>query len=97
MKNGKLYFRDEDSERCYTEDYFQREMIDEGLTEMEVFKAIPSTEKNYIFCCEMETCGEKSECNKSCDFYEQNGKSRICQHRGKLMDFGDTVILKLKL
>lgn len=93
----QYYFENEDEEHCYTESYFQQKMKDDGVTEISVFVAIKSKDKEYIYCKEFQSCGESSECGKECDRYKpKNGKSRCCTHRGSIYEFGDEVILKLK-
>ena len=66
MKTNKLYFENEDANICYPLQYHLERAKEEGLKEIELFEAIPSTEKDYIWCSELETVGNKSECNKNC-------------------------------
>lgn len=97
MKAEKYYFQDEDSEHCYTKDYFIREMEETGLKEMKVLEAVKGgVDKDFIWCKETDTCGEKSECGRMCDDYKpRNGKNGICIHRGILYSYsyGKEVIL----
>ena len=94
---SKYYFENEDEEHCYKESYFQQKMKDDELSEMIVFEAIKSKDKEYIYCKEYLTCGESSECGKQCDGYKpRNGKSGCCVHRGTMYEFGEEITLKLK-
>jgi hypothetical protein len=97
MKN-QLYFENEDDERCYTEDHFQQLMKDEGLTEIEVFKAVPEYKTEYFFCQVEKEIGEVGEgCGKVCGDYEpRNGKNGRCRHSHHLYTWGDKITLKLK-
>ena len=91
MKKEKLYFENEDSEMCYPLGYHIEKAKEEGLKEIELFEAIPdTTNKDTIWCSELETTGEKSECNKTCPYYTAPEKGRICKRRGKLMEWGES-------
>lgn len=91
MKKQKMYFGNEDSEKCYPLSYHIENAKEEGLKEIELSEAIPyAMNKDIIWCMEMETTGEKSECNKSCPYYK-SVKGRICDLRGKLMEWGEKV------
>ena len=46
---SKYYFENEDEEHCYKESYFQQKMKDDELSEMIVFEAIKSKDKEYIY------------------------------------------------
>ena len=96
MKTEKLYFENKDANICYSLQYHLERAKEEGLKEIELFEAIPSSEKEYIWCSELETVGDKSECNKDCPYYKVSGKSKICDFRGKLMDWGKQVKFKVK-
>lgn len=90
MKKEKLYFENEDSEVCYPLRFHIENAKEEGLKEIELFEAIPdTTNKDFIWCSELETTGEKSECNKTCPYYSAPEKGRICKKRGKLMEWGE--------
>lgn len=93
----KLYFLNEDAENCYTEAYFQKMMVEEGLDEISVFTAVKSPEKEYIYCRAVDACGESGECGKSCSDYEpRNGKNGCCRHRSAIYEWGEEVTLKRK-
>ncbi len=95
MKTEKLYFENEDANICYPLQYHLERAKEEGLKEIELFEAIPYTEKEYIWCSELETVGDKSKCNKDCPYYKVSGKSKICDFRGKLMNFGKQLKFKV--
>ena len=95
MKTQKLYFENEDANICYPLQTHLERAKEEGLKEIELFEAIPSKEKDYIWCSELETVGDKSECNKDCPYYKVSVKSKICDFRGKLKDFGELVKFKV--
>jgi tagatose-1,6-bisphosphate aldolase non-catalytic subunit AgaZ/GatZ len=98
MSKKKYFFENEDSENCYTGAYFQHKMKEEEITELTVLEAIKSKEKQYIYCTEVDTCGEASECGKQCEAYEpRNGKNGCCKHRRAIYEHGKEVTLKLKL
>ena len=95
MKTEKLYFENEDANICYPLQHHLERAKEEELKEIELFEAIPSKEKDYIWCLELETVGDKSECNKDCHYYKVSGQSKICDFRGKLKDFGELVKFKV--
>jgi len=81
----KLYFEAEDSEICYTEDYFLNEI--EPGEEIEVYEAIkykPEDRIPGVFWCQVhEFCGDNTadSCGKQCKEYEpRNGVSGCCRH-----------------
>ena len=95
-KTQKLYFENEDANICYPLQYHLERAKEEELKEIELFEAIASTEKDYIWCSELETVGDKSECNNYCPYYKVSGESKICDFRGNLMYFGKQVKFKVK-
>ena len=99
MKRQKSYFENEDSEICYPLSYHIANAKEEGLEEIELIEAIPDKVfcNEYTWCSLVEAVGDKSECNKlNCADYEKPEKGRICQHRGKLMGFGNSVKFDVK-
>jgi len=97
MNKKKLYFENEDAENCYSEEYFQDKMKEEGLEELTVLEANKSKEKEYIYCTAIDSCGESSNCGKECEDYEpRNGKNGCCRHRRTIYEYGEEVTLKLK-
>lgn len=96
----KLYFENEDANTAHSENYFQEQMKEEGITEMTVIEAIPIpySKADYVWCNEVEECYEKSECGKRCATYKpNNGKNGKCEFRGQYCEFGEEVILKLEV
>ena len=96
----KFYFHHNDSELCYTEEYFQDIMHDEGLKEIEVFDAIPEKIPGVFWCKHECFCGDDTAdtCGKQCKFYDpRNGVSGCCRHHTSwLRTHGNKIILKRK-
>ena len=91
MKKVKFYFENEDENMCYPLNYHIENAKSNGLKEIELFEAIPDTlNKDMVWCTELEAVLEKTECNKSCPYYKAS-KGRICDLRGKLMEWGEKV------
>jgi len=95
----QFYFKNEDAEICYTKDYFIDDMKFEGITELEVMKAIPD-KVGGIFWCKVECfCGDDSQdtCGRQCQHYSpRNGISGCCRHyTTRLYTHGEKVILKI--
>lgn len=95
----QFYFEDEDSEICYTKDYFIRKMKEEGVTEKEVIKAYPDKLSGMFWCKKHDFCGDGTEdyCGKQCkDYAPRNGKSGCCKnHTSKLYIHGEKINLTL--
>lgn len=92
MKKEKLYFENEDANFCYPLIYHIENAQADDLKEIELFEAIPdTTNKDIVWCTELENTSEKSECNKTCPYYKAPIKGRICELRGKLMEWGEKV------
>ena len=99
MKKLKYYFENEDSDHCYTEEYFQDKMKEDELIEISVMEAVPVkiSISEYIYCKEYGEVGERSVCGKECRYYTpRNRKNGMCKHRGRLFDHGEEIILKVK-
>jgi hypothetical protein len=82
--SSRFFFRDDDC-GCYKLDAHINYMVENGLTEMDLFLAKRETNTPYFFCKHFGEVGEKSEgtCGKLCEGYEsRNGKSGVCQHYG---------------
>ena len=80
----RFFFRDDD-ETCYTLQSQIDYMIDNGITEMDLWLAERETNAPCFFCKHFGECGYKSEggCGKRCDGYKpRNGKSGVCKHYG---------------
>jgi hypothetical protein len=76
-------------------------MKDEGLSEIEVYKAEPEKQSHIFWCEENSFCGcDTSEtCGKlNCDQYHpRNGKNGRCKfHSATLYAHGEKIILKIK-
>jgi hypothetical protein len=99
---GKHYFLTQDSEFCYQLDYFYEYMQENYLTELKIYEAQLSNDRDYFFCKEYSQCGERgsayTNCGKVCDKYSpRNGKKGICRHYGPCYDITDKFrIVKLK-
>ncbi len=95
---GQYYFLYEDSENCYSVDYFQNLMFEEGLLEMEVFEAIPERIHAVFWCQVNGFCGDDSadSCGKQCsDYKPRNGKNgRCCYHNIWMRTHGNKITLK---
>ena len=92
MKTKKLYFENKDANICYPLQTHLERAKEEGLKEIELFEAIPDTmNKDIVWCTEIESTSEKSECNKNCPYYKAPIKGHICDLRGKLMNFGEKI------
>lgn len=99
----KYYFKTNDSEICYSIEYFNNYMEEHNLSEMEVYIAIPGIIGDGVFWCKehlfcgdttSETCG-KNNCN---DYEPRNKISGVCKHHTHwLHSHGDKLTLKYKL
>lgn len=92
----KRYFENEDAENCFTEDYFQDKMVEYHVDEMVVLEAVPSNEKEFIYCVEYGEVGEASECGRElCEKYKpRNGKNGCCRFRRTMYEHGEEVVLR---
>lgn len=101
MSRPKLYFRNEDSEECYTLDWHLEDARDEELEKIELFEAIPDKDKRYFYCRSFsEVCevGQDFEpCGNGCDGYEpRNGKFGICKHKTHCHTWGEKINFDVK-
>jgi len=86
-----FYFENEDASMCYPLDYHITNAKSNGIEEIELIEAIPDNyNKDYVWCTEVENVVEKRECNKTCSYY-QKSKSYICELRGKLHEYGESI------
>ena len=96
----QYYFEYSDSEVCYQKSYFEDEMRDNEITEMEVYEAHPDKTSGCFWCKVQHFCGDDSRdtCGKQCNEYEpRNGKSGCCKnYTTTLYMHGDKITLKLK-
>ena len=95
-----MYFKNEDAEFCHQIDYFQSDMMENGLTEMEVFTAVPDKDKDHFFCkavgevCVVEGNEWDNPCGKQCEDYEPcNGKSGKCRFKTHCYTHGEKVVI----
>ncbi|RKD96761.1 hypothetical protein [Marinifilum flexuosum] len=96
----QYYFASIGAEYCYTKEYFIERMKQEGLEEIEVYKAVPDTEKGIFWCKAIQECGvdSSSSCGtKNCEDYEpRNGKNGCCKHYStRVYRWGEAVKLTL--
>ena len=84
MKKTQLYFSHVDSERCYALSVHLEEAEEQELTEITLFSAVKSDDKDSFFCKELQSVGLRREgfCgSKVCSAYKpRNRKSGICTH-----------------
>lgn len=92
----KLYFATLDSEMCHTLDYHLDDAKENGLSEIELYEAIPDNDKEYFFCRAVGECAVKGDCGKHCEEYDpRNGKFGICRYKGKCYTPGNKLIFKV--
>ena len=95
----KYYFKYSDSEVCYQRSYFDDEMTENELSEMEVYEAIPDRTTGCFWCKVECFCGDDSRdtCGKQCRQYSpRNGKSGCCKHyTTQLYTQGNKITLQL--
>ena len=95
----KMYFKNKDSELCYSKGYFDFEMKENNLKEIEVYEAVSEKIGGIFWCNKQGFCGDGSEntCGKQCiDYKPRNGKSGCCKHyTTQLYTQGNKVTLQL--
>lgn len=97
MKKQKLYFRSEDDEYCYSLDYHLEIAKQDGLTEVELFEAIPDRDHGWCGLFGGVLITGESECGKVCDGYDpRNGKSGICKNKTHCHTWGDKINFKVQ-
>jgi hypothetical protein len=80
--NPRLYFSSTDDECCYPLSYHMDVANEGGLTEIELFEAVPEKVDGIFFCREINEMGEDGSCGRICaDYAPKNGKSGMCRHR----------------
>lgn len=91
----KYYFRETDSEMCYTLDYHIAEAKEYGLTEIELYKAVPEKIPYFIWC-NIYGMSVMGGCGKECISYNpRNGKSGMCKNQGRFYTPGEKVKFKV--
>lgn len=98
MANKKYYFASVNDELCYPLSCHMDMAKYEGLSEIELYEAIPDKTSGMFFCRYFNAVGENGSCGKECMRYEpRNGKSGMCRHRSnKMFTYGDVVKFKVK-
>lgn len=97
----QFYFKRESCEKCYTKEYFKDYMKENGITEIEVFEAIPEKINGIFWCKYYETCADRSydidSCGKDCKHYTpRNGKSGCCKYYSNILyTHGEKVTFKI--
>ena len=93
-KKPRYYFRDTDSEQCYTIDYFYEQLNENDLIQMQIYPAIIEYGIDYFWCDEFEAVGEKGEsCGILCEKYKpRNGKNGRCVYHKNCYFPGETSI-----
>ena len=95
--NKQLYFSSNEETMCYDLEYHLHDARLDGLKEIKLIEAIPDNEtKDYVWCTEFGEVTERSLCKKSqCEMYKSKSGRGVCEHRGKLYQHGEEVIIKL--
>ena len=80
----KLYFREDDDERCHTKKDIIEDMEENCINKLEIFEAKRSLGESYFWCTINQEIGETGQgCGKSCEDYKpRNGKNGRCCHAG---------------
>jgi hypothetical protein len=82
--SSRFFFR-KDEESCYKLDYHIDYMLENGISEINLYLAKRETNAPFFFCKHFGEVGEKSEggCGKLCNGYDpRNGNSGVCKHYG---------------
>ncbi len=78
----ELYFRHEFDTTCYPLEWIKQRAKEEGLEEIEAFKAIPDPVENIYWCQYHSMSVEREYCNKKCcAVWERYMKSNVCRYR----------------
>ena len=98
MSKEKLYFRDEDDTTCRPLNWHLDDARDEELSEVTLIEAVPDNDNpDYIFCGYYGEVGERSLCTKNnCPAYTSKSGRGVCEHRGKLFEYGNKVTFKVE-
>lgn len=94
----KFYFRTEDDQWCYSLKEHLADAKDEGLTEIELFEAVPENVDGMFLCRAVDEYAEEGYCGKLCEKYApKNGKSGMCKHKcNKFYAHGEKAVFKVK-
>jgi hypothetical protein len=98
MGKTKLYFKEIDSEMCYSLEHHIEEARIEGRKQIELFEAVTEKIEQTFWCKELLSLGWQGDCGKQCKKYNpRNGKSGMCKHRSNtLYSHGEKVTIKIK-
>lgn len=95
MKN-KFYFLNQDSENCFSKEYFLNYAKENNLQELTLFEAVKEKVQGFFYCKELESAGEEGSCGKICEGYApKNGKSGMCKHKTNFHTPGKKIIIKM--
>jgi hypothetical protein len=87
---AKYYFESQDSEMCYTLDYFLEKAEDEGYDKIELFEAVEDRGSGFLFCGAYDAVAEEGSCGLKCKEYKpKNGRNGACIFRGKVYSLGE--------
>lgn len=96
MKNGKLYFKNEDDNFCCPLEYHINEAKENGLDEIELIEAISAPNEDQVWCTYHGAVVERTECKKSeCQLYHSKSGRGVCVHRGSYYLHGEKVNIKV--
>jgi len=93
----KYYFSEFDEEYCYLYGYLIEYMKDEGIDEMEIYKAKRETGTDTFFCKFHKEVGIVGEnCGIQCkEYMPRNGKNGRCKYSGHTYcKTGKVIIIK---
>lgn len=94
-----MFFENEDSENCYSENYFQELAQKQGLSSIELIEAVPIKKLgDHVFCTYFDEVVARYDCTwKECRHYTPNKSGRgACIHRGQLYEHGEKVTITIK-
>ena len=90
MDLQKLYFETVGAELAHHLQQHLTNAEEYGLTAIELHEAIPSTDKNFIWCKYHGCAFEQGTCGGECNEYKPiNGRSGKCREKGILFDYGN--------
>ncbi len=94
---SKLYFYEQDSEMCLTRGAIEDKMVDDEITEKEVFLAKMEVGTGVFYCKEYGKIGEVGQgCGKECKLYiPRNKKNGRCVHSSNVYNPTKKVLIKI--
>ena len=95
----KFYFQTETSEMCYSLSYHLDKAKEQGMTEIELFEAVPMKDDKFFWCRAAEQIAENGCCGLDCIAYQPcNKKSGKCRFKQNTMfEHGKKVKFEIKL